>query len=123
MLSTEELNGILIIRCHADVVYERAEDFKATLNRLLGTTPRRVVLDLENARYLCSTALGTIASTYSRLKELGGDLVLSGLTAEVSRLLSVTRLTHVIQVAGDTKDAVDLLRPAASGAGERSGQP
>ncbi|MBI4868591.1 MAG: STAS domain-containing protein [Candidatus Wallbacteria bacterium] len=109
MLSTEELNGILIIRCHTDVVYEKAEDFRSSLNRLLGETPRRVVLDLEDARYLCSTALGTIASTYSRLRETGGDMILSGLTAEVSRLLSVTRLSKVIQIAADAKDAVQLL--------------
>jgi anti-anti-sigma factor len=114
MLSHEDLDGILIIRCHSDVVYEKAEDFRSSLSRLLGTTPRRVVLDLEDARYLCSTALGTIASTYSRLKELGGEMVLAGLTAEVSRLLSVTRLTKVIQVAEDTKDAVEILNSRAA---------
>ena len=115
MLSSEELKGVLVIRCDSDVVYEKAETFKLMLDRFLNGDSRRVVLNLENSRYLCSSALGAIASGCSRLRELGGDLVLTGLTTDLSRLLQVTRLTNVIQVARDLDQAVALLEQSPAG--------
>ncbi len=109
MLSSEQLDGILFIRCETDIVYEKAEDFKFRLDRLLNGEGLKVVLDLEAARYLCSSAIGAIASGCSRLRQSGGDLVLMGLTTELSRLLVVTRLADVIQIAGDRDQAQELL--------------
>ncbi len=110
MLSSEYVDGILIIRCHTDVVYERAEDFRLMLSRLLGGPETRVVLDLERTRFLCSTALGSIAATCARLRQGGGELVLAGLSADVDRVLFVTKLSNVIRIATDWEEAVGLLQ-------------
>jgi anti-anti-sigma factor len=80
------------------------------LSRLLGGPATRVVLDLERTRFLCSTAVGSIASTYASLKQSGGELVLAGLSADVDRIFLVTRLSTVIRIANDWEEAVSLLQ-------------
>jgi stage II sporulation protein AA (anti-sigma F factor antagonist) len=70
-------------------------DFVPHVDQLLQGTQRNWTVDLRDLRLLDSSGVVALVRTSRRLRELGGEMILSGATAqplEVLRLLRLDRL-------------------------------
>jgi anti-anti-sigma factor len=56
--------------------------------------PRKVVLDFQNVKYLASVVFRPVISLHRRLQELGGRLLLSGLSNMVADVFHITGLVN-----------------------------
>ena len=69
------------------------------LSRLVeGLDPLDLVVDLEDVRFLTSTALGKLLALHKRLRAAGGRLRLTGVGDPVYEVFRVTRLHEVLDV-------------------------
>ncbi len=61
----------------------------------LGSTPVKFELDFGGCRFIDSTGLGALVSVYKKCKEHGGEMELHHLSADVLKIIKMTRLDHV----------------------------
>ncbi len=64
---------------------------------------RKVVIDLAQVDWMNSTGLGILISSYTTLRNHGGELKLANVTDKIQSLLTITKLVTVF----DAHDSVD----------------
>ncbi|MHB9133147.1 MAG: STAS domain-containing protein [Armatimonadota bacterium] len=69
-----------------------------------------LVVDLQHANYLDSTALGMLVGTLKRVREQGGDLRLVSPPPRIRRLLEITRLVNVFPIDASEAEATENLK-------------
>jgi len=78
---------------------------KTIISELIDTGCRHLIVDLHQAEYLDSTALGMLIGALRRAREQGGGLRLVAPRLHVRRLLEITRLTFAFPIDASTEAA------------------
>lgn len=76
-----------------------APRLREELLRLIGEDVRIVTLDLAATTFIDSTGLGVLVAGLKRLREHDGDLKLKSPNAGVLKVLAITGLTRVFDIA------------------------
>ncbi len=84
---------------------------KAAMLQMLDEGHRFLIVNLERALYLDSTALGALVGGLKRAREKGGDLRLVAPTPRIMRLLEITRLSKVFSIDATNEEASAHLQP------------
>jgi anti-sigma B factor antagonist len=105
-------DGVLLVRCEGAVDlpgYRSADD---PLARLLGPDvySSQVLLDMEKATYLDTTAVGWLVGCHKRFREAGGRLVLFALPPQVLAVVRLLQLDRVLDLADDLPAARAALK-------------
>ena len=87
-------------------VDDGADILGAAVRQLVRQGRWRLVLNLHDATYIDSTALGEIVQAYTSATRRGGSLKLLQVTARVHQLLVITRLLSVFDVFDAEAEAV-----------------
>lgn len=74
----------------------------------------RVVLDLSEVTFIDSCGLGVVVGAIRRIRETGGEVVVSISRPSVSRLLHTVGLSSIVTMTSTVEEAVSLFSPAAS---------
>ena len=75
-----------------------------------GWAGRPVALDLSEASYMDSAAIGWLLSLHKQLSGAGGRLVLHGLHPNVKRVIEIMRIDQVLDLAESRGHALECLR-------------
>ena len=70
----------------------------------------RVILSLENVRYLPTTALGMMVSTLTRIRRKGGEMRLACLDRHIEELMHIGRLDRIFEIHPTVQAALDSFR-------------
>ena len=68
---------------------------------------KTVVIDLEKVRYISSSGLGLLITLLTKMKNTGGELLLTAPSEHVKKLLLITKLNGIFKVF-DSVDQVNL---------------
>lgn len=103
LASSDELNAF--------VMDAEGNDSKG-LQGLLGEdwAERRVALDISEADYIDSAAIGWLLLMHKSFKEAGGRLVIFGLTPGVKRVINLLRIEDVLNLSTDRDSALVRVR-------------
>ncbi|MEC7566824.1 MAG: STAS domain-containing protein [Planctomycetota bacterium] len=66
----------------------------------------QVVLDMSAIDFLSSAALNRLIMLNKKFKDVGGALRLSGLTAEIDKIFTITRLNTLFKIHADVPSAL-----------------
>lgn len=95
---------------------ETAQQLREEMQQALETTAiHRVVVDLQNVRYLSSVAFWPLLSLRRQLLDLGGSLIICGLTGDIEVLFRTTKMIS----SGGAVDAPFDVAPDAAAAVEK----
>jgi anti-sigma B factor antagonist len=83
---------------------------KRTIDVLVASGVRRVVLNFADVPYMDSVGLNAIVRAHLTLGRAGGGLALVGVPKHLAHILSVTRLTSVFEVFDSEAIAIEHLR-------------
>jgi len=86
-----------------------APSLKSELVLIAGNGERNIVLDLSNARYCDSSGLSAILVANRLCKNANGVFILSGLQTAVERLITISQLDTVLNIADDLVQAEEML--------------
>jgi anti-sigma B factor antagonist len=98
-VSTVVADGTATVVVTGDVDCYTSPQLRSTLVALVEEGARHVVLDLGTTQFVDSTGLSVLVGGLKRLREHGGTMVLKSPTAATSRLLELTGLHTVFDVA------------------------
>jgi len=91
-----------------------APTLKSELVLISGNGERNIILDLTNCRYCDSSGLSAILVANRLCKNANGIFVLTGLTDAVERLITISQLDTVLNIAYSKNEAVDIIKKADS---------
>ena len=79
---------------------------RQTIRDLLNKGQNRIILNLGDVNYIDSSGIGELVSSFTTVKNHGGELKLLHLTKKVHDLLQITKLYTVFDVHSDEQTAV-----------------
>lgn len=82
-----------------------ADRFKSELAPVLQSNTK-VVLDLSRMRFIDSSGLGAMLSCLRQLSARGGDLKLSGMTAQVRATFELVRMHRIFDIFNTQEEAL-----------------
>ena len=89
-----------------------APGLKSELVLISGNGERNLILDLSTCRYCDSSGLSAILVANRLCKNAGGTFVLTGLTDAVERLITISQLDTVLNIAYSMEEAVQIIENA-----------
>jgi anti-anti-sigma factor len=96
LLTIDERDGVAIVRISDDITQENIPEFAEFFRDQVNPKYDRVVLDMRDVDYFCSSAYGVMLRCLEATRGRGGEMVLANVGESVRRLFEVTRLTSVI---------------------------
>ena len=92
-----------------------APSLKSELVLISGKGEKNIILDLSNCRYCDSSGLSAILVANRLCKNANGTFVLTGLNDAVDRLITISQLDTVLNIAYSTEEAVDIVKVEEEG--------
>lgn len=89
-----------------------APSLKSELVLLAGNNEKNILLDLSKCTYCDSSGLSAILVANRLCKNTEGVFVLAGLQPAVERLVSVSQLDTVLNIAPTADDGIEMMRKA-----------
>jgi|SRR5581483_8594967 len=95
---------------HPDVATLRIKGFiyantlvqiEKTFQSVIADHKKRFILDLSETNYISSGGWGLLITIYQRLRDLGGDLILAGMTTEVHDAFELLEYNKVMRLFAD----------------------
>lgn len=77
---------------------DEAAHFREEIRTYINNNSSSFLLDFSNCRFIDSTGLGVIVSSYKKCVENGGVIRLTSLNQNVLKIFELTRLTHVFEI-------------------------
>lgn len=109
-LATEQRGDVAIVRVRESrLVYPLLADFASTVNGLIGTGARKVIIDLSPVGYIDSATIGCLMDLYRQVAAVGGVLGLAGVQKRVEMMLTMTGAHHFIALHPDESAALVAL--------------
>lgn len=88
---------------------QHAPDLKSELVVLNKNGVKDIIIDLTGTRYCDSSGLSAILVANRLCKGEGGTFILTGLESAVAKLVSISQLDSVLNIAPTLTEAEDLL--------------
>lgn len=87
-----------------------APALKSELVLIAGNGEKNIILDLSNCRYCDSSGLSAILVANRLCKNANGVFVLTGLQPAVERLITISQLDTVLNIARTPEKAPELIK-------------
>lgn len=112
-LKIDKLDGFIMVQVLKDKLDTNiAPTLKSEIVLLAGNGEKNILLDLSKSSYCDSSGLSAILVANRLCKNADGVFVLSGLQPAVERLISVSQLNTVLNIAPNTDDGLQMMRQA-----------
>jgi anti-anti-sigma factor len=102
LLTTDQAGSVAIVRVgEPRLMYPLLADFAATVNDLVASGHRNVLIDLAPVTYIDSATIGCLMDLYRQVGAAGGRLKLSGVQKRVHTMLTMTGAQNFIDIHAD----------------------
>ncbi len=91
---------VAVLKCSGRLTYDCSERFRSQIKNLLPHN-KRLHLDLAELRFIDSSGLGAVLSSYVSAKSVGCDLRLLNANEQMKNLLKMTHLASVFDSYGE----------------------
>lgn len=109
--SSEVKNETLIIRLEGDLIGEN--DGAGVLSKATDAIQQKVlkcVIDISKLRYINSSGIGVLITILTKFRNKGGEVYLLKPSESVQKLLVITKLNAIFQIAKTEEEALTLAK-------------
>ena len=98
-IHTREVGDVTIIDLSGRITLgEETDAVRKTIRDLVAKGLKKIVLNLADVGYIDSSGVGELVSSYTAVRNAGGELKLLNLTKKVHDLLQVTKLYTIFDI-------------------------
>jgi anti-sigma B factor antagonist len=106
-ITTREVSHITIVDITGRITLgDETGKLRDTIRQLIAAGKKKIVLNLAHVDYLDSSGVGELVSSFTTVRNAGGELKLLSLSKKVSDILQVTKLYTVFDIKDDEFTAV-----------------
>ncbi len=99
-------NDRLVVDVDGQLVVGNRQEFKQVILDEVEQGVCLVIVDFSKSAYIDSSGLGALVSLGKRLREVGGDLRLTGFNDDLRTLFELTRLDSLFPLFSSREDAL-----------------
>ena len=104
-MTNREVNGVSVVELDGRIVLgEESNALREKLKSLIAEGKKKIVLNMDNIKYIDSSGLGTLVAAHCSAKAQGTSLRLCHLGSKFQEVLQITKLLTVFEVC-DTEAA------------------
>jgi len=110
-VSSEVKNETLIIKLEGDLIGEN--DGAGVLSKATDAIQQKIlkcVIDISNLRYINSSGIGVLITVLTKFRNKGGEVYLLKPSESVQKLLVITKLNAIFQIAKTEEEALTLTK-------------
>ena len=108
---SRESKGVTIIELNGNVMGgPDATSLNDQLHKLIEGNKKKVVVDLEEVKFINSSGLGMLIGGLTTLRNSGGELKLARASKKIEELLKMTKLTTVFDIHNSVNEAVSAFK-------------
>ncbi len=108
---SRESKGVTVIELTGNVMGgPDATSLNDQLHALIENNKKRVVIDLEEVKFINSSGLGMLIGGLTTLRNSGGEMKLARASKKIEDLLHMTKLTTVFDIHKSVNDAVAAFK-------------
>jgi anti-sigma B factor antagonist len=106
-ITTREIDGVSVLDISGRITLgEETGKLRAAVRELLGQGKKKIVANLAEVSYIDSSGVGELVSSYTTVRNQGGELKLSSLTSKVHDVLQVTKLYTIFDIKENEYTAI-----------------
>jgi anti-sigma B factor antagonist len=106
-ITTREVSHVTILDINGRITLgDETGQLRDTIRQLIAAGKKKIVLNLAHVDYLDSSGVGELVSSFTAVRNSGGELKLLSLSKKVSDILQVTKLYTVFDIKEDEFTAV-----------------
>jgi anti-sigma B factor antagonist len=106
-ITTREVSHVTIVDLNGRITLgDETGKLRDTIHQLIAAGKKKIVLNLAHVDYIDSSGVGELVSSFTTVRNNGGELKLLSLTKKVQDVLHVTKLYTVFDVKDDEFTAV-----------------
>lgn len=110
VLKFDRKNSILIVKFNGELDHHSCEHARKKIDgEILRTTVKKVIFDFSELSFLDSSGIGLLIGRYKNIRNLNLDAVMSGISANMSRIFEACGLYRLMQSFSDTETALKHL--------------
>ena len=106
-IETRTINGVTVLDVSGKITLaEGSVDIRKSVRDLLDSGRNQILLNLGDVKYIDSSGIGELVSSFTSVTNKGGKLKLLNLTLKIRVLLAITKLLTVFECFDDEGEAV-----------------
>jgi anti-sigma B factor antagonist len=106
-ITTREVSHVTLVDINGRITLgDETGKLRDTIHQLIEQGKKKIVLNLAHVDYIDSSGVGELVSSYTTVRNAGGELKLLNLTKKVQDVLYVTKLYTVFDIKDDEFTAV-----------------
>lgn len=86
-----------------------AQHINDKIHQIIDKGIKNIVIDLKGVHYMNSTGIGILISSYTTVKNCGGDLKLASMDNKIQGVLSITKLNQVLNDYTTVDEALETI--------------
>ena len=103
---TKDAGGVVVVRVEGQLIVGNRQELKDLIGAALDRGERKFLIDFGRTGYIDSSGLGALVSLSKRVRELGGELRLSGLNEDLRSLFELTKLDTLFHISPTAEEAL-----------------
>ena len=109
--TSRDIRGITVVDVSGRITLgEGSSMLREMVRDMTGKGQLKIVLNLAEVTYIDSSGIGELVSSFTTVKNSGGELKLLSLTKKVHDLLQITKLYTVFDVHNEESSALGSFR-------------
>ena len=109
-VSSESRDGVWIIHLEGFLDANNHGLFREAVANHVGKGHYKLVVDFSKLRYIGSSGIEVVLSHIQTLRDNGGDMVLSAMSAKIFKVFDLLGLPALFVIRSTVEEAVDALR-------------
>jgi anti-sigma B factor antagonist len=106
-ITTREVSHVTILDLSGRITLgDETGQLRDTVRQLISAGKKKIVLNLAQVDYIDSSGVGELVSSFTAVRNAGGELKLYSLSKKVQDILQVTKLYTVFDIKDDEFTAV-----------------
>jgi anti-sigma B factor antagonist len=109
--TTELKDNILIVRLDGDLIGGfSSQTLMDEVNEQISAGIRLCAVDISQVRYMNSVGVDVLISLLTRFRNKGGEVIVLNPSGQVQKLLIITKLNAIFQLAGSLEEGLEKLK-------------
>jgi anti-sigma B factor antagonist len=106
-ITTREVSHVTVVDINGRITLgEETGQLRDTVRNLIAAGKKKIVLNLAQVDFIDSSGVGELVSSFTAVRNAGGDLKLFSLSKKVQDVLNVTKLYTIFDIKDDEFTAV-----------------
>lgn len=104
------IDNVYIVKLKGEIDHIASAEIKdAITNDINNNRIKNLILDFSEVTFMDSSGIGMIIGRYKQMKNLNGDIIITGINAYTERVINLSGINKIIKVFSTVEEGLKYL--------------